>query len=478
MTGPRFSLVIPTRNRPRTLAACLRSCLAQKFDDFEVVVSDNNSPPDTREVVLSAGDPRVKYFRTPADLAVTDSFEFAIEKATGEYVMMLGDDDGCLLHALAEIDRILKVVKTSALQWNPVLYTWPDIADHAHAAANTLVVPLRQTPQGCALERYDSRPMIEAAANGDISYAGLPMVYCCAAVHRDVFCQLRQRTGRVFRSRAPDVYVAFAGAHVAESYYSIAAPMTISGTSIASTGLAHLRSAGSETDRQYRRSSEQAGYAPHRLAPYLPALQATVADAALHFRDALAPGTVPLDRRRLVTSVLRDMVVDSEASWREALAACRRSLQDDEELLAWFDRTEAARPYSSDFAASRKHTGRRYGGTSMALDAAEHGVRDVYGAAELCERLLGYRRDGIAIVLREGPTALVESLSELEAKERVIQEKERTLQEMQKALRTMEEQLRRLDADARARAAKQLGRRLKRLIPPVFRNAVRSMRGR
>src|SRR6185369_17643749 len=102
-----------------------------------------------------------------------------------------GDDDGCLLHALGEIDKVLQTVRTSALHWSPVLYSWPDIADHTYAAPNTLVVPLRQTAQGCALERCEARPMIEAAANGDISYAQLPMVYGCAVVHRDVFKRLR-----------------------------------------------------------------------------------------------------------------------------------------------------------------------------------------------------------------------------------------------------------------------------------------------
>lgn len=41
---PRFTVVIPTRERARTLHFTLRTCLAQAFDDFEVLVSDNQSP--------------------------------------------------------------------------------------------------------------------------------------------------------------------------------------------------------------------------------------------------------------------------------------------------------------------------------------------------------------------------------------------------------------------------------------------------
>jgi hypothetical protein len=496
MTGPRFSLVVPTRNRARTLAFCLRTCLAQAFDDFEVIVGDNHSPPETRELALSFGDPRIKYFRTPADLSVTDSFEFALEKATGEYVTILGDDDGCLLHALAEIDKLLRLAPTSALQWSPALYTWPDVAEQAYAKASTLVVPLRQTAQGCVLQRHESRPMIEAAANGEISYADLPMPYCCAVAHRDVFARLRRQAGRVFKSRAPDVYLAFAVAHAAGSYYAIAAPLTIAGASGASTGNAHLHRPGSDIDRQFRSSSEGAGHGWHRTVPNLPSLWATVADSALHFRETLAPEAAEIDRRRLVTAVLGDIVVDSAESWQTALAACRRSLEDDDALLAWFDATHAARPLPEELAVPRQQVGRRYGGTFIALDASEYGVGDVYGAAQVCERLLGYGRDGIDAVLREDAAGPAQSLSELHAKERKIQEMHQMLRaqhERQRVLddhlQGLQEQLRTLDAHARAlgaevEAARAAQRRaeekvnLKSLIPPVLRRAIRNMRNR
>src|SRR6516162_8523449 len=103
MPDHRFSIVIPTRERPRTLAFCLRTCLVQQHDDFDVVVADNHSSPATREVFESLASPRLKYVRTPGPLAMTDSFEFAIAQAKGEFILMLGDDDGLLPHALPEI---------------------------------------------------------------------------------------------------------------------------------------------------------------------------------------------------------------------------------------------------------------------------------------------------------------------------------------------------------------------------------------
>jgi hypothetical protein len=477
--APRFSLIVPTRNRARTLGYHLKTCLAQEFGDFEVIVSDNYSPPETREVALSFNDPRIKYFRTPADLALTDSLEFAFEKATGEFVSMLGDDDGYMLHALRQADDLLRVTRASALRWDGVLYNWPDIAPQGYAEPNALILPLRQGPSGHVLRAYKSVPMMQAAANAEVAYSDLPSVYS-GVVRREVFDKLRQRSGRLFRSRTADVYAAFAVASMVDEYYSIAAPMTIAGASGNSTGIArHFARPGSPIEAQFRRSSEAAGHAWHATIPDLPPIAASVADAALHLREALPDAvTIEIDRRRLVDSILRDICVETEADWQNALAACRRALADDASLLEWFDATHARSPLPDDQRVPRKQADRRYGGAYMALDAATLGVGDVMGAAELCEKLLGYRRDGMRIAMLDAGADPGESLSELQAKERKIQEMHKALMGQDVQLRHLEEQLRILDAQARALASNRFGSRLKRLIPSALRNAVRSKRGR
>src|SRR4051812_3222592 len=98
MSSPRFSIIIPTRERAATLRYALRTCLDQTFDDYEVIVSDNFSSPATKAVVDEAAAPRVRYFRTDRPLAMSDSWEFAVSHARGEYVLVIGDDDGLLPH--------------------------------------------------------------------------------------------------------------------------------------------------------------------------------------------------------------------------------------------------------------------------------------------------------------------------------------------------------------------------------------------
>src|SRR5262245_6246804 len=100
MTPPLFSIVIPTYNRSDLVQKAVRSVLAQTFGDLEVVVSDNCSEDNTREVIEAFEDRRVRYVRTPRHTAIADSWEFARTQSRGSLVMLLSDDDAMVHDAL------------------------------------------------------------------------------------------------------------------------------------------------------------------------------------------------------------------------------------------------------------------------------------------------------------------------------------------------------------------------------------------
>jgi hypothetical protein len=449
MSSPRLSIVIPTRNRPRTLAVAVQTCLAQQFEDFEVVVSDNHSAPETHAVALACSDPRVRYVRTPAPLSMTDSIEFAVGHAAGEYVLVLPDDDGLMLHALGTLDTMLSMTKILVIRWDCVLYNWPDIAPQPYALPNALLIPLRAERACHKLLRCASLPMIQAAANGHVCYSELPMIFC-SAYHRDVLDQVRRRCGgRIFRSRTPDVYGAFAISYVAGEFFSLKAPLGIAGTSGKSTGIArHFAGSGNAVDWEFRALNDADGHTQQSWVPDLPPIACAVADAFLHARAALFPDTpdLSLDRQGLIKTCLREAPAADSAGWEAVLAACRRSLADDPELLHWFDQTQAGRTFEQRSPVVRRQAERRYGGDYLNLDASTFGVADLMGAAQLCEQLLGYRKDGIGYRIEDQQTAPASSLTELEEKEAVLQDLIRISDEQVKLLRQQD----RLLQDARA----------------------------
>lgn len=94
MPGPLVTIAIPTYNRAHGyLRQTLGSALAQTYPNLDIVVSDNCSPDDTEQVVKTYAGSRVRYFRQTAPLAPNDNFNFCLEKARGEYFLLLHDDD-------------------------------------------------------------------------------------------------------------------------------------------------------------------------------------------------------------------------------------------------------------------------------------------------------------------------------------------------------------------------------------------------
>lgn len=55
MSNPELTVIVPTKNSAGTIQECLRSILSQDFSNIEVVVVDNYSEDDTREVSQGLG---------------------------------------------------------------------------------------------------------------------------------------------------------------------------------------------------------------------------------------------------------------------------------------------------------------------------------------------------------------------------------------------------------------------------------------
>jgi len=77
---PFFSIVIPTRNRADTLKYTIKTILNQDFQDYEIIICNNNSVDDTEEIVKQFLDKRIKYLKSNIDLSMSDNWELAILK--------------------------------------------------------------------------------------------------------------------------------------------------------------------------------------------------------------------------------------------------------------------------------------------------------------------------------------------------------------------------------------------------------------
>src|SRR4051794_22142619 len=90
---PLVSFCFTTYKRGEILKATLKSVRRQTFSDFEVIVSDNDPECSGRSFVEGMNDLRFKYFSNGENLGMKPSFNKSVERSTGEFIVMIADDD-------------------------------------------------------------------------------------------------------------------------------------------------------------------------------------------------------------------------------------------------------------------------------------------------------------------------------------------------------------------------------------------------
>lgn len=328
MPTPRFSIVIPTRNRHETLHYAVKTCLNQGFEDFEVIVADNSDSPQTLETLQAFDHPKIRYVKPPSVLSMTGNFEFGVSHANGEYVMVIGDDDGLLPEALAVMDQKIQHTGVQAICAERIFYKWPSTLDPR--MRNQAMIPL-----GCEDTMLPGELLMSKVVHYETSFHFLPSLYH-SAVHRKVLRELKERTGRIFASRSPDLYSGFAVAYLVQEYLFAGTPFTIAGISGKSNGASHLLN-NTDIVRDFEDLNSREQIACHPRVPLTNSLPSGLADSFEYARDALFPHREDLtcDRKVMILNCIVQAVEFSDADRKETIQGVINALADDRELLTW-----------------------------------------------------------------------------------------------------------------------------------------------
>ena len=90
---PKFSIIIPTYNRSYILWRAIQSVLSQSYPFFEILIVDDASTDETEKQVNLFTDPRIKYFKLKKNVGPSAARNYALNKASGEYVAYLDSDN-------------------------------------------------------------------------------------------------------------------------------------------------------------------------------------------------------------------------------------------------------------------------------------------------------------------------------------------------------------------------------------------------
>ncbi|HRI19296.1 MAG TPA: glycosyltransferase [Panacibacter sp.] len=91
---PLISICIPAYKRTDFLKRLLDSVTSQTFKDFEVIVSDDSSDNSVKNLLVNYEHKfTTRYFKNESALGTPANWNFAISKASGEWIKLMHDDD-------------------------------------------------------------------------------------------------------------------------------------------------------------------------------------------------------------------------------------------------------------------------------------------------------------------------------------------------------------------------------------------------
>lgn len=110
INNPRISICIPVRNGVAYLRSAVESALMQSYQDFEIVIVDNDSADGTVALVeeLASGNDKLRLFKNECNLGLVANFNACLKFARGEYIKYLCADDMLLPFCLERMVRSME----------------------------------------------------------------------------------------------------------------------------------------------------------------------------------------------------------------------------------------------------------------------------------------------------------------------------------------------------------------------------------
>jgi glycosyltransferase involved in cell wall biosynthesis len=311
---PKFSILVPTRQRPDTLLATLATLIWQPGDDYEIVVADNFGDEDVAAVIAAAQQrhPRIRHIRSDRVLPMAENWERGLAACTGEYVSVLGDDDGFLPSTLDVVRKLIAVTDARVISWEVHTYWWPDTIVTWNK--NRLYVSLGHND----VAWIQSRSALVQTYRDSVAFGALPMIYN-AFVHRDVINSVIDRFGAYFVPAfvSPDVASGIVNLVHTSRYLHSFRPFAVRGNSRRSTGSSFwARSLGTEQQNIYLR--EEGKTIEQLIHPSMTASKSIgfgIASTKLHLKDLLFPhdNELKVDLSTAVQYTIATLNNDAEA---------------------------------------------------------------------------------------------------------------------------------------------------------------------
>ena len=234
-SNPIISIVVATKDRYVYLFKLIeyfRNSISS--DDIEFVIQDNTlNNLEIIQFLKINQDQRIKYFHYPKWISMSDNFDKGIYNSTGDYVTLIGDDDG-FLPWIVDLCFWLKNENIDAVVTKKPHYIWSDIGANIWLKGTDGQLTYHKHNLNVEeISLLNQRKLV--LKNAAVSMEKLPRVYH-GIVSRKKMDNLREKCGNFFPGGSPDMANAIALLEFISNPVYLNFPVIITGNGYNSAG--------------------------------------------------------------------------------------------------------------------------------------------------------------------------------------------------------------------------------------------------
>ena len=234
--SPKFSILFPTRNGCCYLPFALKTVIDQHYANVEILVSDNHSMDGTWEYLCGIEDARVKIFRPEHPLSMVEHYEWLLQFAKGEWITIVGDDDGLQPYFFEKLVAIIDSHPgIKAIASKRAYFFWPgceDVYSNLNISYNFLDYEIS----------YNSLCELIIGLLGFKSFFDLPQLYTGGILHKDLITEAKAlQNDKFYNSIIPDANSAAIALSLTKKYLYSGVPLFWVGTSPKSNGMSQYK---------------------------------------------------------------------------------------------------------------------------------------------------------------------------------------------------------------------------------------------
>lgn len=103
----KYSIILPLRNGGEYLKECVRSVLAQTYDDFNLIILENHSTDGSVEWLNSLNNNRIEIYPSEKPLSIEENWNRILTVPKNEFMTFIGHDDLLDKNFLEVIDELI-----------------------------------------------------------------------------------------------------------------------------------------------------------------------------------------------------------------------------------------------------------------------------------------------------------------------------------------------------------------------------------